>query len=71
MLILFIRKNKKGERSRPKKNDKDSFKKHNEKMKKFRFSHPKAIAMDKDIITADGNVLAMVQTVKLNKHTQN
>ena len=74
MLILWIRKVKTAEPSRPQKDDKNSLQKHNEDMKKFRLSHPAieaASSKDKDIITANGDVLATVQKVKLTKHAQN
>lgn len=72
MLILWIRKNKTGERTCTPKNAKESFRKHNEDMKRFRLSHPEIEATSgRDIMTADGNVLATVQNVKLNKHVQN
>ena len=72
MLILWIRKNKTGERTCPQKNDKESLEKHNEDMKRFRLTHPEIEATNpKDIMTADGNVLAAVQNVKLNKHAKN
>jgi len=72
MLILWIRKGKTGGQTRPSKNDKESFRKHNEDMKRFCLSHPKIEATSAhDIMTADGNVLATVQQVKLNKHVQN
>jgi hypothetical protein len=72
MLILWIRKRKNGERDRQSKNDKDSFQKHEEAMKRFRFSHPKIEATSpEDIITVDGNVLASVQGIKLTKYIQN
>ena len=72
MLILWIRKSKTGERTCPQKNDQDSFWKHNEDMKRFRLAHPKIEATNsKDIMIADGNILATVQKVKLTKHAQN
>lgn len=72
MLILWIRKGKTDGQTRPSKDDKESFRKHNEDMKRFCLSHPKIEAISvHDIMTADGNVLAAVQQVKLNKHAQN
>ena len=72
MLILWIRKRKTGEPTSPKKYDKDSLRKHDEDMKMFRLSHPKIEATNTaDIMTADGNILAAVQNVKLTKHIQN
>ena len=72
MLILWIRKKKTGEPTSPKKYDKESLQKHDEEMKKFRLSHPKIVTKNtEDIMTADGNILATVQKVKLAKHIQN
>ena len=72
MLILWIRKNKTNERTGQQKNNKDAFKKHDEAMKKFSFSHPKIeVGNSQDITTADGLVLAPVQCIKLSKHIQN
>ena len=53
MLILWIRKSKTGEQTCPQKNDKDSFQKHDEDMKKFRLAHPDIEAISpRDIMTA-------------------
>lgn len=72
MLILWIRKGKAVGQTHPPKDDKESFRKHNEDMKRFCLSHPKIeVTNVHDIMTADGNVLAAVQQVKLNKHAQN
>ena len=72
MLILWIRKSKTGERTCPQENDKDSFRKHDEDMKRFRLAHPKIeVTSSKDIMTPDGNILATVQKVKLDKYAQN
>jgi hypothetical protein len=72
MLIFWIRKSKTGEQNCPQGNDQDSFQKHDEDMKRFFLSHPQIeTTAAKDIITADGNVLAAVQKVKLTKHVQN
>lgn len=72
MLILWIRKTKEGELSRPPKKTKDSLKKHNEDMKNFHLAHPKIeTTSSRDIRTPDGDILAAVQNVKLTRHTQN
>ena len=72
MFILWIRKNKTGERTSPQKNDQESLRKHDEDMKKFRLDHPKIETKSlKDIMTIGGDVLATVQNVRLNKHAQN
>ena len=72
MLILWIRKSKTGEQNCPQKNDQASFLKHAEDMKRFRLSHPEIETTNpRDIMTADGNILAAVEKVKLTKHVQN
>jgi hypothetical protein len=72
MLILWIRKSKKGERNSQPEIGEGSFKKHNEDMKRFRIFHPEIEAINSDdVITADGNILAAVKKVKLTKHIQN
>ena len=71
MLIFFIRKNETGERTCPSKNDQDYLREHNKDMKRFRLAHPKESISARDMIAADDNVLATVQTVKLTKHAQN
>ena len=72
MLILWIHKRKTGEASCPQKYDEDAFQRHNEDMKRFYFSHPEIEAINPgDIITPDGEILAAMQSLKLNKHTQN
>ena len=72
MFILWIRKNKTGERTCPQKNDRESFPKHDEDMKKFRLAHPKIeVTSLKGIMTIDGDILAAVQNVRLSKHAQN
>lgn len=72
MIILWIRKRKTERKNGPAKDDKDSFQKHNEAMKQFRLAHPDTNVIDaKDIVTADDNLLAPVQKVKLSEHTQN
>jgi hypothetical protein len=73
MLILWIRKNKASEPvCPPQKEDKKSFQKHDEEMKKFRLAHPKIEATSPgDIVTKDGLILAPVHWVRLNKNIQN
>jgi stress response protein YsnF len=72
MLILWIRRNKTNKQNSPGNNDKESFQKHDEDMKRFRHSHQKLEAtISKDIITTEGDVLAPVHTVMLAKHSQN
>jgi len=75
MLILWIRKKKTTEKTCPPENDDAAFQKHNEDMKRFRLTHPEILTAGSnnidDIMTADGNILARVQKVKLTKNTQN
>jgi len=74
MIILWVRKRKAEEQKGSSKNDKDSFQKHDEIMKKFRFGHPDQdvkIVAPKDILTTDGNLLAPVTSVKLGDNKQN
>ena len=72
MLILWIRRNKTDKQPSPPKKDKETLKKHNEDMKKFRLSHPEIENIDvKDIISPDGAILAPVHGVKLAKNVQN
>ena len=72
MIILWIRKTKKNKEEKTLKDEKTSFREHDEVMKKFRQEHPEfGIVTDKDIITGDGNLLAPVHTVKLTQHAQN
>ena len=74
MIILWVRKIKAEERKDSSKNDKESFQKHDDIMKKFHFSHPERevkIVAAKDIMTTDGNLLAPVNSVKLGVNKQN
>lgn len=74
MIILWVRKRKTEKARDPSGNDRDTFRKHDEIMKKFRISHPERevkIVAPKDIMTASGNLLAPVDTVKLDKNKQN
>jgi hypothetical protein len=74
MIILWVRKRKSGESRDPSVSDKESFQKHDELMKKFRFSHPDRevkIVPAKDILTTDGNLLAPIDSVKLDKNKLN
>jgi hypothetical protein len=74
MIILWVRKRKTEKSKDPSVDDHETFRKHNEMMKKFRISHPERdvkIVDSKDILSADGNLLAPVDTVKLDKNKQN
>ena len=72
MLIFWINKSKKSDDTGPWTSEKDSFQEHEEAMERFRQTHPDMnIISSTDIITADGNILAPVQDVKLNGYTRN
>jgi hypothetical protein len=72
MIILWIRKNKKDKQTQSLKDEKESFKEHDEVMRKFRLAHQELDAIsDQDILTGDGNLLAPVRQVKLSEHAQN
>ena len=74
MIIFWIKKRKKNgdEDPGPWTSQKDSFHKHDQKMEKFRQAHPDMnIVSSKDIMTADGDVWAPVQKVKLTEPMKN
>ncbi len=74
MIILWVRKRKAEAQKDSSANDKETFQEHDEIMKKFRLAHPDRevkIVAAKDIISADGNLLAPVDPVKLDKNKNN
>ncbi len=72
MIILWIRKKKTEGQNGLVKDNKESFHKHDEIMKQFRLAHPDTNVINaRDIVTADGNLLAPVDKVKLTEHVQN
>ena len=72
MLIFWINKSKKNEDPGPRTRQKENFHEHEEAMERFRQTHPDMnIINSNDIITADGNILAPVQDVKLNDYSKN
>ena len=72
MMILWIRKGNPEKKNNTVKTDKDSFKRHDEVMKKFRRAHPDINVIHvKDLVTADGNLLAPVKKVSLTGNVQN
>ena len=72
MIIFWIRKGNPEKKNNPGKTDKETFKKHDEVMKKFRHSHPEInVVRAQDILTADGNLLAPVNRVSLTGNVQN
>jgi hypothetical protein len=72
MIILWIRKNKEDKQAHGLKDKKESFKEHDEVMRKFRQAHRELdVISDQDILTGDGNLLAPVRQVKLSEYAQN
>jgi hypothetical protein len=72
MIILWIQSKKKNKQDQTSKNEKESFKAHDDVMKKFRMAHEELdVLSNKDILTGDGNLLAPVSHVKLSNHVQN
>jgi len=72
MIILWIRKKRSEAQNGPEKKEKPSFQEHDDIMKRFRLAHPDInIVASKDIVTADGNLLAPIHKVKLTTHVQN
>jgi hypothetical protein len=72
MIILWIRKKRAEGQNVPDRKEKPSFREHDDIMKRFRLAHPDVdIVASKDIVTADGNLLAPIQKVKLAQHLQN
>ncbi len=70
MIILWIRKNK---ANKKKDNENfESFQEHDDIMKRFRMAHPDVnLVTSKDVVTAEGNLLAPVHQVKLAANIQN
>jgi phage terminase Nu1 subunit (DNA packaging protein) len=72
MIILWIRKRKASEPNGNRNNDNNSAQKHDEIMRRFRLTHPQVDNIhSKDIMTADGNLLAPIQKVKLTENVKN
>jgi hypothetical protein len=72
MIILWVRKKKNEKQNHSSGHELDSFRKHDEIMKKFRLSHPDVkIFTPRNILTADGNLLAPIYAVKLGENAQN
>jgi len=72
MLILWIRKKKTDQLKEPEKQEEQSFEEHDNIMKRFRLAHPDVNLINtRDILTAEGNVLAPIRQVKLSNHVQN
>lgn len=71
MLIVWIRKANK-DRKTTGESAEEKTARHNADMKAFRASHPDLNIIDaRDIVTADGSLLAPVQGVKLVEYVQN
>jgi hypothetical protein len=72
MLILWIRRKKEPRQNRQQEDERNSFLKHDDEMKKFRLAHPELENRTPgDIVTADGQILAAVQGFRLNNNIQN
>lgn len=72
MLILWIRKLRKGKRNDNSNTAKQSFSNHDEDMKRFRELHQELqTVINKDVMTTDGSVLAPIHGVRLAKNSQN
>jgi hypothetical protein len=72
MLILWIRKKKADEPKVDEKKEDESFKTHNDIIKRFRMAHPDLnIVSARDILTSEGSLLAPIERVKLTDHVQN
>ena len=72
MIILWIRKKKTDKEKEIEKRENQSFHVHDDIMKRFRLAHPDVNVVNaRDILTADGNLLAPIQQVKLTEHVQN
>ena len=72
MIILWVRKVKKDKQKNSLKEERKSFREHDEVMRKFRQAHPESdIITNKDILTGEGNLLAPVEKVKLAEYIQN
>ena len=72
MRILWIWNSNEGEPAQPGNKDVDSFRKHDEYMKKFSITHPKVEKIEaNDVRTTDALTLAPLHRVKLAGYSQN
>jgi hypothetical protein len=72
MIILWIRKKNAEAPKDSEKNEEESFHKHDEIMKRFRYAHPDLnVVSSRDILTTEGNLLAPLEQVTLTDHVQN
>ena len=72
MLILWIRKLRKGKLGDNSLIEKQPFSNHDEDMKRFRELHQELqTVVNKDIMTTDGSILAPIHGVRLAKNSQN
>ena len=70
MIILWIRKKKTDNVNGVK--DAESFKEHDDIMKRFRLAHPDINSISsREIVTTEGNLLAPVHRVKMAENVQN
>jgi hypothetical protein len=73
LIILWVSKGKDDKEKGPSPNDRESFRKHDENMKKFRTAHPERelkITAPKDLINK-GNLLSSINAVKPGRNRQN
>jgi hypothetical protein len=75
MIILWIRKHKADKDTAGKENnvrEAESFKEHDDVMKRFRMAHPDLNSTSsREIVTNEGNLLAPVLQVKMAENVQN
>jgi hypothetical protein len=72
VLILWIRKLRKGKQNGNCDTIEKTFDNHDEDMKRFRQLHRELqTVINKDIMTTDGSILAPIHGVRLAKHSQN
>jgi hypothetical protein len=72
MIILWIRKRNAEEPKEVEKKEDDSFHKHDDIMKRFRYAHPDLnVVASQDILSTEGNLLAPLEQVTLTDHVQN
>jgi hypothetical protein len=72
MLILWIRKLRKGKQNDNSPIERQPFISHDKDMKRFRQLHQELqTVINKDIMTTDGSILAPIHGVRLAKNSQN
>jgi len=72
MFILWIRRSDKNKRDNQDLNRPENMKNHNEEMKRFRATHQHIdMGPARDIVTADGDLLAPIRTIRLSPNVCN